>query len=159
MEIDSFFAGFFSGIFLIIFLIGLRLYLAKRANPSFKRIRGYLDLIPSLTIEQREKLGEIRKVFLPKVAQLREELRNKRRVLAGLLFSALIDKMAIAQKMEEVTALQMKLEEEVIDHILEEKMLLNREQQAQFYQIIIDQFRAGGLGVHGVGGRWEKERG
>jgi Spy/CpxP family protein refolding chaperone len=109
-------------------------------------------------VDQKKKLEDIRKVFLPKVGQIREDLRSKRRVLADLLFSDVIDKPAIAQKMEEITALQIKLEEEVIDHILEEKMLLTPEQQRQFYQIIIDQFRGGGLGVHGVGGRWEKNK-
>ncbi|MDP2991860.1 MAG: hypothetical protein Q8N82_00685, partial [Deltaproteobacteria bacterium] len=80
------------------------------------------------------------------------------RILAELLFSDAMDKQAITQKMEKITALQIRLEEEVIDHILEEKMLLTPEQQGQFYQIIIDQFRSGGLGVHGVGGNWEKEK-
>ncbi len=154
MKIFLFLVGFFSGIS----LIGLYLYLAKRTNPSPERIRGYLDLIPSLTVGQKEKLEEIRKIFLPKVGQIREDLRSKRRVLADLLFSDVIDRQAIAQKMEEITALQIKLEEEVIDHILEEKMLLTPEQRTQFYQIIIDQFRSGGLGVHGVGGKWEKEK-
>lgn len=155
MGIGVFFVGFFSGII----LIGLWLYFSKRANLSPKRIRGYLDLIPSLTVEQKEKVEEIRRVFLPKVGRIREELRSKRHVLADLLFSDVIDKPAITQKMEEITALQIRLEEEVIDHILEEKMLLTPEQQRQFCRIIIDQFRAGGLGMHGVGSRWEKEKG
>ncbi len=154
MEIISFLTGFLSAIA----IIGIYLYIAKRANPP-KRIQGYLDLIPSLAVDQKKKLEDIRKVFLPKVGQIREDLRSKRRVLADLLFSDVIDKPAIAQKMEEITALQIKLEEEVIDHILEEKMLLTPEQRRQFYQIIIDQFRGGGLGVHGVGGRWEKNKG
>ncbi len=154
MEIGSFFVGFFSASA----LIGLYLYIAKRANPSPKRIQGYLDLIPSLTADQKAKLEDIRKVFFPKVAQIREDLRSKRSVLADLLFSDVIDKPAIAEKMEEITALQINLEKEVIDHILEEKVLLTPEQQTQFYRIIIDQFGAGGLGVHGVGGRWEKEK-
>jgi Spy/CpxP family protein refolding chaperone len=155
VEIGSFFVGFFSASA----LIGLYLYIAKRANPSPKRIQGYLDLIPSLTADQKAKLEDIRKVFFPKVAQIREDLRSKRSVLADLLFSDVIDKPAIAEKMEEITALQINLEKEVIDHILEEKMLLTPEQQRLFYQIIIDQFRGGGLGVHGVGGRWEKNKG
>ncbi|MDP3030098.1 MAG: Spy/CpxP family protein refolding chaperone [Deltaproteobacteria bacterium] len=154
MGIGSFFIGFFAGIC----SVGLYLYLAKRATPSPQRMRGYLDLIPSLTEDQKKKLEGIREVFLPKVAQIRKDLRSKRRILAELLFSDAMDKQAITQKMEKITALQIRLEEEVIDHILEEKMLLTPEQQGQFYQIIIDQFRSGGLGVHGVGGNWEKEK-
>lgn len=154
MTVGSFFIGFFTGIC----VVGFYLYLAKRANPSPQKIRGYLDLIPSLTEDQKEKLEDIRKVFLPKVAQIRRDLRSKRRVLADLLFSDVTDRQAITKQMEEITTLQIKLEEEVIDHILEEKMLLTPEQQGQFYRIIIDQFQAGGLGIHGVGGQWEKER-
>jgi len=45
---------------------------------------------------------------------------------------------------------QSELELEVIEHILEEKELLNPEQQRSFYDIILQQFAQGGLGVHDI---------
>ena len=154
-EISSLLVGFFSGVV----LIGCILYYVKRAAPLPKKVRGYLDLIPSLTEDQRQKVENIREGFLPKVSRIRDELRSKRRILADLLFSGEVDRTVISRTMEEIAELQIKLEEEVMDHILEEKVLLTPEQQKQFYQIITEQFRGGGLGVHGVGSRWEKDRG
>ena len=41
-------------------------------------------------------------------------------------------------------------EHEVIEHILEEKELLTPSQNQRFYEIIVEQFSGGGLGVHDV---------
>ena len=49
--------------------------------------------------------------------------------------------------------LESELEKEVIEHILEEKELLAPSQKRKFYEIIVDQFSFGGLGVHDVKGR------
>jgi hypothetical protein len=45
------------------------------------------------------------------------------------------------------------MENEVIEHILEEKELLSPSQKRKFYDIIVQQFASGGLGVHNVKGR------
>jgi Spy/CpxP family protein refolding chaperone len=56
---------------------------------------------------------------------------------------------AIEDTSREISDLQMKLEREVIDHILQEKEILTPEQQRYFYEIIKKEFEKGGLGVHG----------
>ena len=43
---------------------------------------------------------------------------------------------------------QSELEREVIEHILEEQELLTPSQKRKFYEIIVEQFASGGLGVH-----------
>jgi hypothetical protein len=58
----------------------------------------------------------------------------------------------IEEKSNEISALQAKLEREVIDHILQEKELLSPEQKREFYQVIRSEFDKGGLGVHGERG-------
>ena len=72
--------------------------------------------------------------------------------LNDLLFAEVPDMKTIAEKSSEISALQAKLEREVIDHILQEKEFLSPEQKRDFYQVIRNEFDKGGLGVHGERG-------
>jgi len=121
----------------------------KRRRPQ---IRGYLDLM-DLTEEQRRRVEQIRERFLPYVAGVREKLRERRMELADLLFATPLDRDRIKAVVEAIAGLQLNLEQGVIDHIIEENGLLTPDQQRQFHQVIIDQFRGGGLGVHDVRGQ------
>jgi Spy/CpxP family protein refolding chaperone len=77
----------------------------------------------------------------------------KRAELADLLFAEPAERPAIEAAADEILRRQSELEREVIEHILEEKALLSPSQRMKFYQIIVDQFSAGGLGVHDIKGR------
>jgi periplasmic protein CpxP/Spy len=132
---------------IIIIQLAVRLYARMRQKP----IRGYLDLI-ALTNEQKRQVEDIRRDFLPKVEEIRQSLRQKRLQLNDLLFIETPDMKTIAEKSNEISALQAKLEREVIDHILQEKNLLSPEQKREFYQVIRNEFEKGGLGVHGERG-------
>jgi Spy/CpxP family protein refolding chaperone len=129
---------------IVLIQLAVRLYSRMRQKP----IRGYLDLI-TLSEEQKRQVEDIRRDFLPKVAGIRQSLRDNRLRLNDLLFAETPDKKAIAEKSNEISALQAKLEQEVIDHILQEKELLSQEQKKEFYQVIRNEFEKGGLGVHG----------
>jgi Spy/CpxP family protein refolding chaperone len=111
-------------------------------------IRGYLDLIPDLTEEQRAKVQEIRKIFLPKVAELRQNMRSKRSELAEQLFEAPADRLKIHAVTDQILQYQAELEREVIEHILQEKEILSDSQRKKFYDIIVGQFASGGVGIH-----------
>lgn len=115
-------------------------------------VKGYLDLIPDLTTEQKEMVREIRRTFLPKVAQIRENLRRERAELARLLFADPPDMNRIHAIARQILLHQSALENEVIEHIIEEKEILSPAQQSKFHEIIVEQFSAGGLGVHDVRG-------
>ncbi len=132
---------------LIIIQLAVRLIARMRQKP----IRGYLDLI-ALTNEQKRQVEVIRKDFLPKVEGIRQALLRNRLQLNDLLFVDAPDLKTIAEKSNEISALQAKLEREVIDHILQEKELLSSEQKRQFSQVIRNEFEKGGLGVHGESG-------
>lgn len=127
---------------IIVFLIN-RFRVIRR-----KPIRGYLDLI-ELTQDQKRQVEEIRKGFLPEVAEVRQALRQKRLELSDLLFAEDPDMRAIEAKSTDITCLQRELERRVIDHILQEKELLSPGQRRQFYEVIKREFDKGGLGVHG----------
>jgi Spy/CpxP family protein refolding chaperone len=137
-------------IFLILLSAIILIQLAVRliAKIRQKPIRGYLDFI-ALTNEQKRQVEDIRRDFLPKVEGIRQSLRGNRLQLNELLFAEVPDLKTIAEKSNEISALQAKLEREVIDHILQEKELLSPEQKREFYQVIRNEFVKGGLGIHG----------
>jgi hypothetical protein len=149
----SFFAGFLTALFLVAAVLVSLYFISRRnrANPS--NIQGYLDLIPDLSQKQRERVQEIRQTFLPKVHGIRQNLRRGRTELARCLFSEPTVRKEIDEVAKQILDHQSELEREVIEHILEEKELLTPSQKKRFYEIIVDQFASGGLGVHDMKGR------
>ena len=137
-------------IFLVLLsaIVIIQLVVRLIARIRQKPIRGYLDLI-TLTDEQKRQVEDIRRDFLPKVEGIRQSLRQKRLQLNDLLFAESPDLNKIEEASNAISALQAKLERKVIDHILQEKELLNPEQKREFYQVIRNEFEKGGLGVHG----------
>lgn len=134
---------------LLIVAVVISLLLVRRLQISRRKpIRGYLDMI-DLNEEQKRQVEEIRKDFLPRVAAIRQALRNDRLELNDLLFAEHPDIQAVKNKSMEIAKLQAELEREVIEHILQEKELLTSEQKRRFHEVIRVEFEKGGLGVHG----------
>jgi Spy/CpxP family protein refolding chaperone len=153
METWGFVLGFVSALVLVgIALAAVYFYMGRLRNRT-TNIKGYLDLIPDLTKEQRGLVREIRNTFLPKVGKIRENLRGERAELAKLLFADPPDTEKIHSVARQIMLHQSELENEVVEHILEEREILSPSQQRKFYEIIIEQFSSGGLGVHDVKGR------
>jgi len=111
-------------------------------------IRGYLDLIEDLGPEQRRQVEQIRVGFLPRVGALRQALREERALLARLLFDEPASRPGVDLVLAQILDHQAELERLVIEHILEEKELLSPAQRRRFFEIIVQQFSSGGLGVH-----------
>ena len=150
METRGFLFGFVSAlVFVGIALAAVYFYMRRFRNRT-TNIKGYLDLIPDLTEEQRGLVQEIRRTFLPKVAKIRENLRRERTELARLLFADPPETERIHAVARQILLHQSELENEVIEHILEEREILSPSQQRKFYEIIVEQFSSGGLGVHDV---------
>jgi hypothetical protein len=153
MPVFYFTIGFMTSFLIIIILIAIIYYYLSKKRERSVKIQGYLDLIPDLNETQRRQVREIREVFLPKVAEIRKDLYLKRSELADLLFEEPIDPENIDELARNILESQAKLENEVIEHILEEKEILSPLQKRRFYEIIVEQFSSGGLGVHDVKGR------
>jgi len=136
--------------FLLIFLslMVIALLASRFIGRRRKPIRGYLDLI-RLNEGQKQQVEDIRRDFLPRVAGIRQALRQRRLELNDLLFAEPPDMQAIESKSRDISKLQAQLEREVIEHIIQEKQLLAPEQRIQFYDVIRTEFEKGGLGVHG----------
>jgi Spy/CpxP family protein refolding chaperone len=84
------------------------------------------------------------------VGKIRENLRRERTELARQLFADPPDRDRIRAVAQQILTHQSELENEVIEHILEERELLSPSQQRKFHEIIMEQFSSGGLGVHDV---------
>jgi len=153
MAVTYFLTGFVSAVFLAIVIVAITYAYLKRTRGKPRNIVGYLDLIPDLSEVQRNQVQEIRRVFLPKVDKIRQSLYTKRVELADLLFIEPADREKIYAVAEQILHHQSELESEVIEHILEERELLSPSQKRKFYDIIVQQFASGGLGVHDVKGR------
>jgi len=146
----DFIFGFATAVIIIFALFVGAYYYLKHTRWKYTNIKGYMDLIPDLTEEQRTRVQEIRLSFLPRVEKIRQDLCTKRISLARALFSEPTDKKRVHLVAQSILECQSELELEVIEHILEEKTLLNPEQQRSFYDIILQQFAQGGLGVHDI---------
>jgi hypothetical protein len=146
----NFIFGFLLATVIFAIITGLLYARLFSKSKNIENAQGYLDLIPDLTDAQRRQVMEIRKVFLPKVAKIRENLCKKRLDLAHALFDEPSDMHKIKAIGEQVRNYQTKLENEVINHIIEEKQLLTPPQIRKFYETILDQFSLGSLGIHDV---------
>ena len=136
---------------ILLSLIVIMLLASRFTRVKRKPIRGYLDLI-KLSEGQKQQVEEIRRDFLPRVAEIRQALRQKRLELNDLLFAEPPDMQAIEGISRDISKLQAQLEREVIDHIQQEKGILSPQQKRQFYDVISTEFEKGGLGVHGERG-------
>jgi Spy/CpxP family protein refolding chaperone len=149
--------AFLAGLLTALLLASAALYglyaFSKRKRTNSSNVKGYLDLIPDLSREQQDKVQNIRHTFLPKVQGIRENLRRERAELARLLFYEPRDRDKIYDAAKQIQHHQWELEQEVIEHILEEQDLLTPSQRLKFQEIIVEQFSSGGLGVHDVKGR------
>jgi Spy/CpxP family protein refolding chaperone len=150
MNVATFACGFLTALAFICIALAALYATLRKIRERKTNIKGYLDLIPDLTGDQRAQLQEIRRVFFPKVEGIRQDMRLKRAELAELLFAEPTDRTRIYEVAENIAGRQSELEHEVIEHILEEKELLTPSQKQRFYEIIVEQFSWGGLGVHDV---------
>ncbi len=150
MDYQSFLLGFISAFILASAGLTTLCFYLKRIRIIKAGIKGYLDLIPDLSEKQRAEVQEIRRTFLPRVSRIRENLRRERSELAKLLFADPPNRDQIYAVARQILLHQSDLENEVIEHILEERELLSVSQQRKFYEIIMEQFASGGLGVHDV---------
>jgi Spy/CpxP family protein refolding chaperone len=153
MDVRALLFGFAAALVAVAIGFAVLLFRLKRRSARRVAMRGYLDLIPDLSEEQRAQVRQIRETFLPKVRGIRESLRLERGELARLLFEEPPDRERIFEVARKILLHQSDLENEVIEHILEERELLNPAQRKKFQEIIIEQFSSGGLGIHDVRGR------
>ena len=76
--------------------------------------------------------------FHPKVESLRVDLRKHREKLGGLLSDSLLDTLDILKQVDSIGTLQTQMEKEVVIQLLDEKKVLDPEQQEYFVDVMLN---------------------
>jgi Spy/CpxP family protein refolding chaperone len=90
----------------------------------------------SLSDSQKQNMEAYRKVFTEGMDRKRGILNHKRNELIDLLSQPNPKPEEIDSLLEEIGAAQTELEKDVVNHILQEKGILNPEQQKKFLDLI-----------------------
>ena len=96
-----------------------------------ERMRKMLNL----TTEQTKAMELDRKEFQKQIDPIRDELQKKRQDLFVLLDTDKVDQGKVDKLINDLSALQIKMERTVIGHLLEVKKNLTLEQQEKFKKI------------------------
>ena len=149
MGLEYFLLGFATALIIIAALILVFYFRFKRAGRKNSNIKGYLDLIPDLSDEQRSKVQSIRKSFLPRVERIRQTSAGQSRPGRCAVFG---DNGQGQSPFHRPGDFEVPGGTRTGSHRPhhKEKELLSPRQQRRFFDIILDQFAHGGLGVHDI---------
>lgn len=89
-----------------------------------------------LTAEQRAQMEAEQQRLLAQIDAVRRELTAERERLADLLAASEPDREAIAQQLDRLAAIQRRIQQAVVDHLLEQKSLLRPEQRQGYGDLL-----------------------
>lgn len=107
----------------------------------------YRDL--GLTEDQRDRIGPRLREFQDAVSEECSRISRVTGELIDLVAAPEPDFAALAAKQKEILAARERMQARFIDHLLEQKRILNPDQQRRLFEMI----RRGGCGCHGGRGR------
>ncbi len=107
-----------------------------------------------LTPEQQEILQDRDAAFRNSLKETREEVIKKRRALLELLRADEPDRKVLDDRLSEITTLQKRIQILVVDHILEERRVLTKEQQVKYIELLKDQCEIEKFYGKGKKNRW-----
>ncbi|MHC4128671.1 MAG: Spy/CpxP family protein refolding chaperone [Planctomycetota bacterium] len=106
----------------------------------------------NLTPQQQAELQRINEALLLEIDTLRGELGDARVALSQLLGEAQLDPEAVRVQLDAISATQRDAQQLVVDHLLQEKQVLNAEQLEAFNEVIRTRVCPGyGRGGNGQG--------
>lgn len=94
-----------------------------------------------LSAEQQKAIAASDASFRESIEGSRKELASKREALFGLIREEKPDRAAIEARVAEISALQGRMEGQVIEHILSEKAVLNQEQHEAYMRLLEKRFK------------------
>ena len=113
-----------------------RRHAPPQAGHPFALLRGEL----ALTKEQMTRLEAHKTAFEDELTDQRAQMREKRRALMESLRADAPDTLAIDKFVEEIGALQVGLEKQMIRHMLDEQSILTPEQRQKLHSIFRKHF-------------------
>ncbi len=117
-----------------------------RGTMSMVFVHEDLELSPA----QESGIQRINENLLSKIAPQRTRMNKARAMLAGLLSESISDLAAVAAQLDQINEIQREVQQQVIDHLLQEKALL-RADQIEVFDEIIRQRVCPGDGTGGFG--------
>jgi Spy/CpxP family protein refolding chaperone len=110
----------------------------------------------NLTPQQRVELQRINEALLREINVIRDELGDARIALSQLLGEPELDREAVKVQLDAISATQRNAQRLVVDHLLQEKQVLDAEQLEAFNEVIRTRVcpgygRGGGGGGRGMG--------
>jgi len=102
-------------------------------------MRQQLDL----TDDQVARMKTFRETFHPKIEALSQQMREKRIDLVKELMVESPDSVRIERILCQVDSLQVRLQREVVKHLLLEKEIFAPEQQEKFFSMVLERFSVG----------------
>lgn len=103
-----------------------------REGVSLRSLHETLNLTP----DQAVLMSSAKEKLMRQADEVRQELMAERTKLVTLLATPQPDRKAITLQLDKIALLQQQAQRNVVDHLLEEKEVLEPEQQATFNEII-----------------------
>jgi Spy/CpxP family protein refolding chaperone len=107
---------------------------AKTDGDLSPRLMIYDEL--ELSEAQREELEQINRDLLEQINAIRKQMFEARRALADLIIADETDQDAIERHLDEMSDIQRRMQQLVVEHLLLERQLLGPEQRARFDDMI-----------------------
>lgn len=112
-----------------------KLTLQEKNIHKNQKEKGFENLF--LRSEQREDLRRLRKQLQPRILEIRNRLKEERKILGDLLITDSIDTTMLLKQLEKVSRLQTDIEKEIIRELLYEREVLDPEQRKHFLRIVV----------------------
>lgn len=122
-------------------------WIEQSRTPRHREIRHQIILknkdadsleVFELNHDQLKGIQRKRHHFYPTVDSLRIDLRKHREKLGNLLSESILDTTIIMKQVDSIGALQTQMEKEVVIQLLDEKSVLNPEQQTYFVDVMLE---------------------
>ncbi|MBL7073838.1 periplasmic heavy metal sensor [candidate division KSB1 bacterium] len=123
----------------------------RESRPRVKRPfwgRGWERGPLKLTDSQIARMEDMWGTFRADLSGLRDQLHQKRGELIDLLRNAESDSLTIDRKLDEIAALQAKLEKRAIRKTVKMRNILTPQQREEFFTLFKDRFRHGRMMPH-----------
>ena len=106
------------------------------ARPARQPDEGPSDCPMHQRLGTSQKIEPLRSRFRQVTQDLSEQARQAREELIDLLEAPQADRQAIADKQSQILAIQGRMQQAVIEHLLAQKEVLTPEQQSEFFSAI-----------------------
>jgi Spy/CpxP family protein refolding chaperone len=97
-----------------------------------------------LSKDQRSRLEGSRDRFLSALSEIGDRMVSRHIELVDLIAAGPVDRQAIDRKFDEIHSLQKSMQQQVVEHLLEQKQIMTPAQRAKFFAVLKARIREQG---------------